>query len=122
MTESLRQNRLRKHGLVFRVHRLAKDSYVHQNKTPSMLHAIENDLFRHGSRNRISNMSGRMLALLSQFELEKGRMSPSLRSEYRDRFLRLATRLSDESHAIAMLLAEIALRMPEGKIYVLHLD
>ena len=67
-------------------------------------------------------MSGRMLALLSQFELEKGRMSPSLRSEYRDRFLRLATRLSDESHAIAMLLAEIALRMPEGKIYVLHLD
>ena len=45
-------------------------------------------------------------------------MPPSLRREYRDRFLRLATRLYDESRAIAMLLADTAFKLPEGNISV----
>jgi hypothetical protein len=59
-----------------------------------------------------------MSALLSQFEIEKGRMPPLLRHEYRDRFLRLATRLSDQAYATAITLAHTAFKLSEGNISV----
>ena len=108
--------------LVLSVRSLANDSYTQRNKTDLILRAIENDLFANESRKHGYNVSRHLSNLLSQFEIEKGRMPPSLRREYRDRFLRLATRLSDKSRAIALLLADTAFKLPEGNISVGHAE